>query len=31
METLKSLAVFGITIWIVYRVFTIAKRVKEGK
>jgi len=31
METLKSFIVFALTIWIVYRVFKIAKRIKEGK
>ena len=31
MEALKCLLVVALTIWVVYRVFTIAKRVKEGK
>ena len=31
MEALKCILVFILTCWIVYRVFTIAKYIKEGK
>jgi uncharacterized membrane protein len=31
MEAFKSFIVFAITIWIIYRVFSIIKYVKKGK
>lgn len=30
METLKSFLVLAITVWIVYRVFTLTKRMVKG-
>jgi hypothetical protein len=31
MIVLKSFLVLALTCWIVYRIFTIAKHIKEGK
>lgn len=30
METLKSFLVLGITVWVVYRVFILVKRLVKG-
>ena len=30
METLKSLLIIGIMVWIVYRVFILSKKIVKG-